>query len=560
MNTCPSTQPKASGTSQATSRGSRLPPPPPGRQTRTAQKAARPLTPRNSPPSTPRQPFKAVSPLLLVNTLPDQYSLSVPQPLALRPPTHPVQLSADFSLSSLNVPTLSQLRDYPNLSVPYPPLQPSVIVTLPQSAPSSPIPAYCDSPFADIQPGNPFTPTRSKSPEVSVIQANPGFLPVPPPLPPRCSTPASSVAGGSWDNYLDDPTYQGFDLQFWSTRNSRQIQLVSTDISDLENFSEPSELSSELLNRGQLNTSVISDLEILSDQEVTATTMSTRTAAETNLRSQDTRIRDMCDDLDPDFITEDSAPFMKEKLKEISDRRDIYRDAVRQFLSDFATDLITVEVEQWKVDMKGVVDLVKKHMFDVLGKVTRLAVARPMTEFEKATIKLQEKDIELKQLDSDSKRNEALAVAKPLKKLVEEKCTELEEELDQIPVTELETGDEQQVIRTMQKLAGWKLQAESIGALYQEFLTRTALYPLPIGEQSKVAAAVARTKSALSAIVNAAEEEDLKRQLYSLDTSNRGEQVKWPGFSGEVGEDFFKFKKDFIDAAKQNQTSIRNQQ
>ena len=202
----------------------------------------------------------------------------------------------------------------------------------------------------------------------------------------------------------------------------------------------------------------------------------------------------------------------------------------------------------------------KKHMFDVFGKVTQLAVARPMTEFEKATIKLQEKDIELKQLDSDSKRNEALAVAKPLKKLVEEKCTELEEELDQIPVTELETGDEQQVIRTMQKLAGWKLQAESIGALYQEFLTRTALYPLPIGEQSKVAAAVARTKSALSAIVNAAEEEDLKRQLYSLDTSNRGEQVKWPGFSGEVGEDFFKFKKDFIDAAKQNQTSIRNQQ
>ena len=152
-----------------------------------------------------------------------------------------------------------------------------------------------------------------------------------------------------------------------------------------------------------------------------------------------------------------------------------------------------------------------------------------------------------------------MAIAKPLKKLVEEKCTELDDELEQISVTQLETGDEQQVTRTMQKLAGWKLQADAISSLYQEFLTKTALYPLPSGEQTQVCAAVQRTKSALSDIITAAEEEDLKRQLYSLDTSNRGEQVKWPAFSGDVGEDFFKFKKDFIDAAKQNRTSTKNQ-
>ena len=35
--------------------------------------------------------------------------------------------------------------------------------------------------------------------------------------------------------------------------------------------------------------------------------------------------------------------------------------------------------------------------------------------------------------------------------------------------------------------------------------------------------------------------------------------MKWPVFSGEVGEDFFKFKKDFLDAAKQNRTSVKNQ-
>ena len=68
-----------------------------------------------------------------------------------------------------------------------------------------------------------------------------------------------------------------------------------------------------------------------------------------------------------------------------------------------------------------------------------------------------------------------------------------------------------------------------------------------------------RTKTSLLEIITTAEDEDDKRQLYSLDTSNRGDQIKWPGFSGEIGDDFYKFKRDFTDAAKQNRTSVKNQ-
>ena len=35
--------------------------------------------------------------------------------------------------------------------------------------------------------------------------------------------------------------------------------------------------------------------------------------------------------------------------------------------------------------------------------------------------------------------------------------------------------------------------------------------------------------------------------------------MKWPNFSGETGEDFFKFRRDFLDAAKQNRISTKNQ-
>ena len=359
---------------------------------------------------------------------------------------------------------------------------------------------------------------------------------------------------------MEDPSYQGFDQQFWSTRSNRQIQLVSTDISDLEDLSGLHSSDNSLLNRGHLDSSLASQSDHLGEQEVIASTMSARDAAEANIRSLDSRARDMCDDLEPDQITVNSAQFMKDELKEISDVRDAYREAVRKFLSDFVSELIEAEVTQWKADMKSVVDIVKQHKLTVLDKVGQLQpAAATMTEYEKASIKIQEKTYALKQQESDKSRNEALAVAKPLIKLVEEKCSELDDELAQITVMQLETGDEQQVTRTMQKLAGWKLQVEAITSLYQEFLTRTALHPIDPGDQIKVSAAVQRTKSALSDIIAAAEDEDMKRQLYSLDTTNRGEQVKWPEFAGEVGEYFFKVKKDFINAAKQNRTSTKNQ-
>ena len=121
------------------------------------------------------------------------------------------------------------------------------------------------------------------------------------------------------------------------------------------------------------------------------------------------------------------------------------------------------------------------------------------------------------------------------------------------------TGDDQLVTRTMLKLAGWKSSMLAISSLYQEFLSRTALHKLSDDEHTAVTSAVDKTKTLLADIVSIAEDQDMKRQLFSLDTSSRGEQVKWPIFSGEPGEDFFKFKKDFLDAAVQNKTSTKNQ-
>ena len=106
---------------------------------------------------------------------------------------------------------------------------------------------------------------------------------------------------------------------------------------------------------------------------------------------------------------------------------------------------------------------------------------------------------------------------------------------------------------------GWKQCLESVITLYQDFLTKTALFPLPHTEQSEVKVAVESLKTSLANFISVAREEDLTRKIYSLDTSQRGEQMKWPSFARDYGEDFFKFKDDFNDASKQNRVSSRNQ-
>ena len=107
-----------------------------------------------------------------------------------------------------------------------------------------------------------------------------------------------------------------------------------------------------------------------------------------------------------------------------------------------------------------------------------------MTEFEKASIRIQEKQLELQTNAVEAQKSEALAVAAPLKKLLLEKCTDLSDEVDQVSVSNLKECDDQQVTQVVLKLATWKLRLDSVLSLHQEFLTKTAVHPLSESEQS----------------------------------------------------------------------------
>ena len=71
--------------------------------------------------------------------------------------------------------------------------------------------------------------------------------------------------------------------------------------------------------------------------------MSERTTAEANLRSLDIKVRDMCEMLDPALIDQHYALSVHSELEKIIEALDKYKAAVRQFLSDFDSELVETE-------------------------------------------------------------------------------------------------------------------------------------------------------------------------------------------------------------------------
>ena len=128
--------------------------------------------------------------------------------------------------------------------------------------------------------------------------------------------------------------------------------------------------------------------------------MSTKVKSEAYLRHMDTKVRDMCEDLDPDYITENTAAYMNNELGDMCDAWDRYRNDMEAFLYVYAKELTEEEVRLWQCDMKSVQDTVEATRHSVETKINLVmppSVPRPMTEFEREMLKLMEKSKKLDQ-------------------------------------------------------------------------------------------------------------------------------------------------------------------
>ena len=403
------------------------------------------------------------------------------------------------------MPSISRLKDFPNLSLPAPHVD--RIVRLPNSAPTSP------TQKSIVSGGDLLTPSTSPN-QTPVIQWNPALLPFSPLQRQTSSTPLGSPVDrqptnpvGSWDNFQQDPTFFGDNQQFWK---SRQIQIVSTDQSDLSDVSLLSSKGSistlDLLQSqqiGVLDTALLGSQFL--NQNIAESKMSEDKESDmSNISQLEIKVKDMCSDLDPQFITTQSAPSMKEELNEIGLIRDEYRNSIRHFLVKYSTEITPLERSQLESGMSATLNTVRAHKFAVLEKVNMLLPpASQMSEFERETIELQKKQLKLQEDAVKGQETEALAITKPLKKLIVDKCTDLEEDLMQTPEIQIRSGDDQLVTKIMLKLESWRNKLDSVISTYQEFQTKTAVHRLSDAEQTADDACVVRVKDLLSGIETA---------------------------------------------------------
>ena len=74
----------------------------------------------------------------------------------------------------------------------------------------------------------------------------------------------------------------------------------------------------------------------------------------------------MVSNCDPELITADTAPSMKEELEKINAARNEYRKAVRKVIADTATPIEASQKQQLESDLASVVKLVNEHKFKVI--------------------------------------------------------------------------------------------------------------------------------------------------------------------------------------------------
>ena len=73
-----------------------------------------------------------------------------------------------------------------------------------------------------------------------------------------------------------------------------------------------------------------------------------------------------------------------------------------------------------------------------------------------------------------------------------------------------------------------------------------------------MSATVNSAKDCIDQLIKSLEAEDEDRCLATL-LPRKSEKLKWPTFSGKPGENFFKFKEQFLKVAKQNMTPKSDQ-
>ena len=414
-------------------------------------------------------------------------------------------------------------------------------VNLPSLPPASPIPTYFPFPpsdclFSDIvkTPGG-ARQSVLRCPTSLGYNCSPGVTGSRNILP--AATPATSLQITdttpqtlTWDNYRESPTFTlssgwsdpaGYTL--WSgltgirpsiasstdpflldvsdsdavegierlrsdAEEVRKVQLVSTDCSELSQFS---------LTRERLE-SVATAFEELSVPSDSETTIVMDHSKATKLIEDQQQLQDEIDDLDPDSITKDEALQLRQEVNRIWELKNAFRKGVRDLVAPLQSgDSNRVK---WEQSCKEMVDRVIIHKRKVLTAIERVCPTDQM-EFQRRSLELQEKAMQesrtVRKEQEEIAKKAAWAEAKVRLDTFRDQYNVLVAELD-LDQAAVKDRDNVTVSQNMQDLQSWKKTFEKICTNYREYERIVAIH----GEEDPAEDELTSAKEEFEAVKN----------------------------------------------------------
>ena len=262
----------------------------------------------------------------------------------------------------------------------------------------------------------------------------------------------------------------------------------------------------------------------------------------------------------PGHMTADRLPVYNDELKEIKDKFREFSTKLFNFAMQYTT--ITevpkslqgesMTIRWWQQVEEALSKKVADHHLQVRQAASQLQAQRGMSDFERRDLEIKEKQLALmeenKKKSEHSEQVRANAIAQSKYDEILTISIELEEYLGQ--VTDWEKATRAEVITAMKSLDKWSQRYNDLHKAHRDFTVATSSFPLS-GETEKVEEIMQDMINKYSDVTAAIQDEDKKRELYSLAGATT-EQVKMPKFSGGAGEDFTTFKSKLIIALEKN--------
>ena len=347
---------------------------------------------------------------------------------------------------------------------------------------------------------------------------------------------------------------------------------ISSSVISGLGFTPDSNQSSEAFEQA-----AVSELEeelVVGDKEVAMTGPSDEEAAEEAIRLSEIRetVEYKVSRLKPDRITASLVDSAKQKLSDILTHAEDYGIGMTALLKKYPSMEQSFRL-QYQADLDRLEQVVDDIEENVCGKIHQLQLASHPSVLQPSTAQSAGPAVAdvvpggLSQADAQYAQAASAAAAKgaTLAKARVKYNTLLDFALQTTQDMEtdgmyLETASNEKIQKLVMKISKFEKVRDKIKSAHVEYLEFTAVHrpDIIVYDPKKLDDTVDAALTSIDTLITGLEEQDDERQLGTL-LPRKTERVKWPTFSGKSGESLFKFKEQFVKAARQNQTNREDQ-